>query len=157
MSPKLAIVGLAIVPPVAGMAVLYGRFVRIITRQVQDSLADATKVAEERISNMRTVKTFSQELREIDTYKDCIKRVLKLGYKESKMRAIFYGMVCVTFGYASAHFMFTLLLIRRYCEIVLFIFVLLQCKILWRSNINMYYSVIDLRLKITSKQTTIWE
>lgn len=93
MSPKLALVGLAIVPPVAGIAVLYGRFVRKVTRQVQDSLADASRVAEERISNMRTVKTFSQEFREIDTYKDCIKRVLTLGYKESKMRALFYGMV----------------------------------------------------------------
>lgn len=93
MSPKLALVGLAIVPPVAAIAVMYGRFVRNVTRQVQDSLAEASRVAEERISNMRTVKTFSQELREIDTYEDRIKNVLKLGYKETKMRAVFYGMV----------------------------------------------------------------
>lgn len=93
MSPKLAMVSMAIVPPVAIVAVIYGRFVRNITRQVQDSMADATRVAEERISNMRTVKTFSQEFREIDTYKNCIDRVLNLGYRESKMRAIFYGMV----------------------------------------------------------------
>jgi len=35
MSPQLALVGLAIVPPVAGMAVIYGRFVRKITKSVQ--------------------------------------------------------------------------------------------------------------------------
>lgn len=35
LSPQLALVGLAIVPPVAGMAVIYGRFVRKITKSVQ--------------------------------------------------------------------------------------------------------------------------
>lgn len=93
MSPKLAMVGLAIVPPVAVVAVLYGRFVRKITRQVQDSLAEATRIAEERISNVRTVKTFSKEPREMNTYKTAVEHVLKLGYKEAKARAVFYGMV----------------------------------------------------------------
>lgn len=92
MSPELALVGLAIVPPVAGLAVAYGRFVRKITRDVQDNLAAATSVAEERISNIRTVKTFSKELREMETYKDKIHNVLTLGYKESLARAVFYGM-----------------------------------------------------------------
>lgn len=93
MSPQLALVGLAIVPPVAGVAVLYGRFVRNITRQVQDALAETTKVAEERIGNMRTVKTFSKEDKEMDSYKGCIQELLRLGYKEAKYRAVFYGMV----------------------------------------------------------------
>nr|AVT42122.1 ABC transporter B [Lissorhoptrus oryzophilus] len=92
MSPKLALVGLAIVPPVAGVAVIYGRYVRGISRRLQDSLADATKVAEEKISNMRTVKAFAQEPREMDRYRHSIKEVLNLGYLESRARAIFYGM-----------------------------------------------------------------
>lgn len=93
MSTKLALVGLAVVPPVTIVAVIYGRFLRGITRSVQDSLADATKVAEERIANMRTVKMFSQEPREIDRYGDSIDKVLKLTYKEARARAIFYGLV----------------------------------------------------------------
>lgn len=93
MSPELALVGLAIVPPIAGVGVLYGRFVRKITRQVQDSLADATQVAEERIANVRTVKTFAQEIKELATYKSKIEKILNLGYSESKARALFYGMV----------------------------------------------------------------
>ncbi|XP_050307914.1 ATP-binding cassette sub-family B member 10, mitochondrial [Anthonomus grandis grandis] len=92
MSYELALVGLAIVPPVAGIAVIYGRYVRGISRRLQDSLADATKVAEERISNMRTVKAFAQEPREMENYKRSIKNVLDLGYLEAKARAIFYGM-----------------------------------------------------------------
>ena len=38
MSPQLALVGLSIVPPVAGMAIFYGRFVRKISKNVQVSL-----------------------------------------------------------------------------------------------------------------------
>lgn len=38
MSPKLAIVGLIVVPPVACLAILYGRFVRKITKSVQVSI-----------------------------------------------------------------------------------------------------------------------
>ena len=48
ISPQLALIMLSIVPPVAIGAVVYGRFVRKISKQTQDALSDATKVAEER-------------------------------------------------------------------------------------------------------------
>lgn len=92
MSTELALVGLAIVPPIAGIAVVYGRFVRNISRSLQDSLAESTKVAEERISNIRTVKTFAQEPREMKSYSDSVEEVLKLCYREAKARAFFYAM-----------------------------------------------------------------
>lgn len=60
MSPKLALVGLGVVPPAAGLAVVTGRRVRSASRQVQDSLAAATDLAEERISNVRTVVAFAK-------------------------------------------------------------------------------------------------
>lgn len=44
MSPSLAMIGLCIVPPVSILAVFYGRFVRGITRQLQDSLAETSAV-----------------------------------------------------------------------------------------------------------------
>lgn len=93
MSYELAFVGLAIVPPVAALAVLYGRYVRKISKNVQDVLADASQVSEEKISNIRTVRTFGQENKEVDLYKSKIDNVLTMGYKESKARAFFYGMV----------------------------------------------------------------
>jgi ATP-binding cassette subfamily B (MDR/TAP) protein 10 len=54
ISPQLALVGLATVPPLAVGAILFGRFIKGLSRQVQDSLAKATDVAEERFSNIRT-------------------------------------------------------------------------------------------------------
>lgn len=42
MSPKLAVVGLSIVPPIAALAIFYGRFVRKITKNVQVCFSSST-------------------------------------------------------------------------------------------------------------------
>jgi ATP-binding cassette subfamily B (MDR/TAP) protein 10 len=54
ISPQLALVGLTTVPPLAIGAILFGRFIKNLSSKVQDSLAKATDVAEERFSNIRT-------------------------------------------------------------------------------------------------------
>ena len=46
MSPKLASIVLGIVPPVAVAIVIYGRYLRKITKKTQDSLAQSTQVTE---------------------------------------------------------------------------------------------------------------
>ena len=45
VSPKLAGLVLSIVPPVVLFSVVYGRYVRRITKKVQDALADASQVS----------------------------------------------------------------------------------------------------------------
>ncbi|XP_046632752.1 ATP-binding cassette sub-family B member 10, mitochondrial-like [Daphnia pulicaria] len=91
-SPQIALVGLSIVPPVAVLTIVYGRFVKKITKKVQDALAQATQVTEERISNIRTVRAFGQEKREFERYNEQIDHVLTLGYKEAKARGTFFAL-----------------------------------------------------------------
>jgi ATP-binding cassette, subfamily B (MDR/TAP), member 10 len=91
-SPGLALVGSGVVPCVAGMAVVYGRYLRNITRQMMDKLADVMKVGEERIGNIKTVKIFSKEKHENQIFTKELEDALQIGYNESKARAIFYGM-----------------------------------------------------------------
>ena len=43
-SPKLASIVLGVVPPVAALSVAYGRYLRVITKNVRDSLAESTNV-----------------------------------------------------------------------------------------------------------------
>ena len=54
-------------------------------------------MAEERIGNIRTVRAFAQELKEMDSYNRKITDVLNLAYKESLARGIFWGAVSLTF------------------------------------------------------------
>ncbi|XP_014259486.1 ATP-binding cassette sub-family B member 10, mitochondrial isoform X2 [Cimex lectularius] len=92
LSPFLALISLCVVPPIAGMAIVYGRFIKKMTIKVQDALADAAQVAEERIANIRTVKAFSKELREVQAYHEKLNYVLALALRESLARGIFFGM-----------------------------------------------------------------
>lgn len=92
MSPSLALIGLCVVPPVSIIGVTYGRFVRRITRELQDSLAETSDLAEEKISNIKTVKAFSKESLECESYASRIQNLLKLAYKESLAVGSFYGL-----------------------------------------------------------------
>lgn len=92
VSPSLAGFVLLIVPPMAALAVAYGRYLRSISKRTQDALAQATQLAEERISNMRTVRAFGKELSEVDIYTHKTDQVLNLAKKEAVLRAGFFGM-----------------------------------------------------------------
>lgn len=67
-SARLTLVMLAVVPPVAIGAVSYGRKVRALARRYQDALADASHVAEESLSAVRTVRAFQAEEAEAARY-----------------------------------------------------------------------------------------
>ncbi|XP_059164724.1 ATP-binding cassette sub-family B member 10, mitochondrial-like [Physella acuta] len=91
ISLKLTLISMGIVPPLAAGAIIYGRYLRKITKKVQDSLAEATHVAEERIATIRTVRDFSHEQKEAQAYTKEVEKVLQLSYQESLARAVFWG------------------------------------------------------------------
>ncbi|CAB1313237.1 unnamed protein product, partial [Coregonus sp. 'balchen'] len=88
----LATFVLMIVPPMAGLAVIYGRYLRSISKRTQDSLAEATQLAEERISNMRTVRAFGKELTEVAKYTEKANYILHLAKQEAVLLAGFFGV-----------------------------------------------------------------
>ncbi|XP_037812922.1 ATP-binding cassette sub-family B member 10, mitochondrial isoform X2 [Lucilia sericata] len=91
-SPQLALISTCVVPCVAGIAVIYGRYVRTITRQLLDKLADISKSAEERLGNVKTVKTFTKEEQECKAYDNLLTEALNLGYKEVMAKSLFFGL-----------------------------------------------------------------
>ncbi len=93
MSPQLAMVGLGVVPPAAALAVVTGRKVRRASREVQDSMARATDLAEERISNVRTVCAFARQPAEVEDFAARMREVLRVSATEARIHARFYGMV----------------------------------------------------------------
>ncbi|CAI6340739.1 unnamed protein product [Periconia digitata] len=83
----LAIIG----PPVAIVAFLAGRQLRNLSRKIQKNLGTLTKVAEERLGNVRTAQAFAGEVTEAGRYNRQIKRIFALGKKEAVVAATFYG------------------------------------------------------------------
>lgn len=65
---KLSLVMLVLVPPVALFAAFFGKRIRLHSKNFQSAIADASIVAEESISGVRTVKSFVQEASELKRY-----------------------------------------------------------------------------------------
>ncbi|XP_022227505.1 ATP-binding cassette sub-family B member 10, mitochondrial [Drosophila obscura] len=91
-SPQLALVSALVVPAMAGMAIVYGRYVRRITRTELDKYAEIMKYAEERFGNVKTVKTFCREQQEVTAFDEKLNEALQIGYKETRARSIFFGL-----------------------------------------------------------------
>lgn len=85
------------VPALAGMAIVYGRYVRKITRAELDKYAEIMKFGEERFGNVRTVKLFCREQKEVNDFNSKLNEALEIGYKETRARAIFFGLVSIRF------------------------------------------------------------
>lgn len=92
-STELSLVSLCIVPCIVPLAMVYGRYVKNITKQVLDQYAEIMKTAEERLNNIKTVKMFCKEDYENKVFGNQLVDALRLGYKDVLARASFYALV----------------------------------------------------------------
>ncbi len=99
-SARLTGVMLAVVPPVALGAVVYGRRVRTLSRDVQDALAKSSDVAQEALSGLRTVRAFAAEKTEAKRYDAAVTRSFDLARSRTVLGATF--MAVATFAAFSA-------------------------------------------------------
>lgn len=86
-SPWLTLLSMLLVPVVAVGLALFGRAIRRVSGRVQDALADATDVAEQALSGVRTVRAFAAEGVEVDRYGEAVDR----SYELAARRAFLYG------------------------------------------------------------------
>lgn len=91
VSWKLTLVMLAIVPAVGIGARLYGRYVKRLSKDARQALAEASEVAEETLSNIRTVRSFANEARQEQLYQTKIAETLRLGIATSVAGGLFNG------------------------------------------------------------------
>ncbi len=99
-SPKLAIAVLIVIPPVAAFAGVFGRKIRGFSKRAQDALAEASNVAQETISGLRTVRAFAQEEFEKTRYLQALQKSLQAARERIRQIGWFMG-VASAFGYAA--------------------------------------------------------
>ena len=97
---RLTMVMLAVVPVVAAGAGLYGRMLRKVSKRVQDALAQASEVAEETLSGVRTVRAFAREKAEVRRYGAAVEESFQLARYRAQLGAIFTGVVSFA-GYGA--------------------------------------------------------
>ncbi|MFN7700893.1 MAG: ABC transporter ATP-binding protein [Deltaproteobacteria bacterium] len=100
-SPRLTLVMLAVVPPIAFGAVTYGKRLRALSREVQDALASSSDVAEESIAGMRTVRAFGAEAQEVARYGRAVDHSFALARRRIQLGAVFMSFASFL-GFAAA-------------------------------------------------------
>ncbi|KAL0487883.1 ABC transporter B family member ABCB1 [Acrasis kona] len=93
LSWKLSFVMLAVVPPIVIGAVVYSKYVKNLGKKAQDALAEASDVAEESISNLRTMRSFGRELHHKKQYSNAINVSFQLGKNLAVASGSFNGIM----------------------------------------------------------------
>lgn len=92
-SLKLAFLMLAIVPVVAIIAVVFGRYIRGFSKKVQDKVAESNVIVEETMQGIANVKSFANEFFEILRYTKNITEIKKLAMTGGKARGAFFSFI----------------------------------------------------------------
>ncbi|KAM3555788.1 hypothetical protein ARSEF4850_005835 [Beauveria asiatica] len=89
-SATLTMLMLVILPPMAVGSLIYGRFVEKMSKRVQKNLGTLTKIAEERLGNVKTSQAFVGERQEVHRYNQQIRKVFALRKREGIVTSTFY-------------------------------------------------------------------
>ena len=93
ISVKLAIALLILVPPLIVVAIVFGRFIRKISREAQDKLAESNTIIEETLQGIANVKAFVNEAFEAGRYSKNIREVANIAIRGAKYRGIFVSFI----------------------------------------------------------------
>ncbi len=98
-TPNLALIMLGTFPIIVVAAIFFGRYIRKLSKQRQDALAETNVIVNESVQNINVVKSFTSENFEIGRYGSSLKDVVKIALKFAQGRAIFsVFIVTVLFG-----------------------------------------------------------
>lgn len=93
VSPKLALMNLCILPLIVITAIIFGRFIRNLSRQAQDQLADSNSIVQETLLGISNVKAFVNEYYETNRYATKLNSVVGLAVKGATYRGIFASFI----------------------------------------------------------------
>jgi ATP-binding cassette, subfamily B, bacterial len=92
-TPKLTLFMLASFPVLVIIAMVFGKYIRTLSKQTQDELASANVIVEETLQSIITVKSFSGEEFESKRYSAGLNRVVNIALKAAGFRGAFISFI----------------------------------------------------------------
>ncbi|MGY6559080.1 MAG: ABC transporter ATP-binding protein [Nitritalea sp.] len=92
-TPKLTLFMLGTFPVLVIIAMVFGRYIRKLSKQTQDELAAANVIVEETLQSIFTVKSFSGERYESQRYESGLNRVVHVALKAAGFRGAFISFI----------------------------------------------------------------
>jgi len=93
ISSQLTLVMLATFPLVIVGAIIFGRYIKKLSKQVQDELANTSTISQETFLGILNVKTFTNEDFEKKRYANSMDKTVKIALKASWYRAAFASFI----------------------------------------------------------------
>jgi ATP-binding cassette subfamily B protein len=101
--PKLSLIMLSTFPLIVIIAMVFGKYIRKLSKRRQDSLADTNTVVEETFQSFNIVKSFANEWYEAIRYSNSISKVVRISIDFAKIRGLFIVFI-ITFLFGGLFF-----------------------------------------------------
>ena len=92
-TPQLSLFMVMTFPFVVLGAVIFGKFIRRLSKKTQDALAEANVIVEESLQAIFTVKVFTGQSFQVNRYNKAARESLKMGMKTAVFRAGFISFI----------------------------------------------------------------
>lgn len=93
ISWKLSLIMLATVPVMAIIAVIFGRYIRRLSKEAQDFSAESNSIVEEALTGISNVKSFTNELFALGKYQKTTQKTRDLNVKSGIWRGLFVSFI----------------------------------------------------------------
>jgi len=94
---RLSLVIIATVPFITIATRYFGQKIRVLSRGIQDDLADSTAVAEDALGAVRLVKAFVREDYEVGKYQDAVEKLFGTARRKVVLTQLFWAGVGILF------------------------------------------------------------
>ncbi len=97
--PKLSMIMLLTFPAIVISAMIFGRYIRKLSKERQDELAKTNTIVEETFQSFTIVKSFANEWYESLRYGKAVDNIVTISMKFAKIRGVFFTfIITVLFG-----------------------------------------------------------
>lgn len=93
LAPKLTGFMLLTFPVLVILALIFGKYIRTLSKKTQDKLADANVIVEESLQSISVVKAFTNELFEIGRYATALTSVVGVAIRTARFRGLFISFI----------------------------------------------------------------
>jgi ABC-type multidrug transport system fused ATPase/permease subunit len=93
ISIQLTLFMVALIPAIVVVAIIFGRYIRKISRKAQDQVAVSNTIVQETMQGIVNVKSFANEMLEVARYRISVKEIAALSLKSAFSRGLFASFI----------------------------------------------------------------
>lgn len=98
-TPRLSLIMLLTFPAIVILAMVFGRYIRKLSRQRQDKLAETNTIVDETFQSFFVVKSFANEWYESLRYGKAVDEIVGISLRFAKIRGLFFAfIISILFG-----------------------------------------------------------